>query len=188
MAHSNKGGVYQIRNEVTNQLYVGSAQNLRIRWQLHRSDLNRKKHHSILLQKAWDEYGEEHFIFEVLEYCDQPNLFERENHYLQALEPEYNIARIAESSNRGVKASDETKLKLSRAARRTKTDDSTPLHVVDKVRLTNTSLTDDDVRVVWDLAESGEYTNKQIAAIFEVNPTVIWKILNKRSYTWVTRA
>lgn len=185
----NRGGVYKIRNTVTEDIYVGSAHNLRIRWQLHRSELNRNKHHSIILQRAWVKYGADAFVFEVLEFCEPDALFERENHYFATLKPKYNIAQVAESSRRGVKTSDEAKLKMSQIMRgRKKNNDSPPLRVVDKKHVSNTSFSDDEVRAIWALFESGEFTYKQIAELNHVDVKVIWKILNGRSYTWVSRA
>jgi group I intron endonuclease len=67
-----ESGVYQIRNIINNKRYIGSsARGIYNRWKLHKSTLNRKIHHSILLQRAWDKYGKENFIFEILEWAQQ---------------------------------------------------------------------------------------------------------------------
>jgi len=63
-------GVYQIRCKPNGKIYVGSAVNLRARWDTHRRDLRRGLHHNPYLQNAWDRYRESAFEFLVLEYVD----------------------------------------------------------------------------------------------------------------------
>jgi GIY-YIG catalytic domain len=54
-------GVYQIRCKRNGKFYVGSAVNLRTRWDTHRRDLRRGSHHNPYLQLAWKLYGEINF-------------------------------------------------------------------------------------------------------------------------------
>lgn len=58
------------------------------------------------------KYGYSSFQLEILEYCDIADLTEREQYYLDKLNPKYNILKIAGSSL-GHKLTEETKqLKL----------------------------------------------------------------------------
>lgn len=91
-------GIYKIRNIANSHSYIGSAVNFKNRWRTHLHHLRSKKHHSPYLQRAWDKYGEQHFVFEILECCDKSLLIEREQFYLDSLNPEYNICKIAGSS------------------------------------------------------------------------------------------
>lgn len=109
--------IYEIRNIITNDLYIGSTVNFNDRKWRHFSDLKKGKHHSIILQRAFDKYGEETFIMKPLEKCERSSLIDLENKYLQSLEPKYNICRIA-NSNLGYKVTDETKKKLSEYAKK----------------------------------------------------------------------
>src|SRR5689334_10397216 len=52
-------GIYQIRCVRTGKIYVGSAVNLRARWDFHRRALAINQHHNPHLQAAWNLYGEE---------------------------------------------------------------------------------------------------------------------------------
>lgn len=52
---------------------------------------------------------------ELLEYCDESNLIEREQHYMNLLKPEYNVLNTADS-NLGFKHSEAT-IELFRSAR-----------------------------------------------------------------------
>lgn len=90
--------IYQIRNIVDKKLYIGSAIDFLQRKALHLSHLRCNKHHSILLQRAWNKYGEENFRFEVITVIkDKSKLIEIEQLYLDILKPKYNICKIAGS-------------------------------------------------------------------------------------------
>jgi len=76
-------GVYQIRCMPTGKIYVGSAVDLRERWEHHCRSLCRGDHHNIHLQNAWDKYGEENFEFSVLELVsDAPDLLRVEQEWI----------------------------------------------------------------------------------------------------------
>ena len=62
-------GIYKIENMINGRLYIGSSNQLRRRFYLHKWDLRRGKHHSITLQRSWDKYGEGAFQFTILLYC-----------------------------------------------------------------------------------------------------------------------
>lgn len=83
-------GIYRIKNLKNEKCYYGSSKNIEKRWGTHKNHLNGGKHHNILLQRSWDKYSEESFIFEVVEECDEKILLEREQYYLDS-KPEYNI-------------------------------------------------------------------------------------------------
>ena len=109
-----KAGIYRIINLINNKVYIGSAISFRKRWNTHLYDLLNNKHHSILLQRAWDKNGENTFKFEIIEeIVDLTKLIEREQFWLdyyKSYDPEkgYNVGTIA-GSRLGVKHSDETK-------------------------------------------------------------------------------
>lgn len=112
-------GIYRIVCSITGKFYIGSACDLRKRWQMHHSLLTRNSHHSIALQRAWNKYGEGVFAFEILELVLVPEMLTvREQHYFDMFKPfgnkGYNILPIAGSSL-GHKASPETRAKLSKA-------------------------------------------------------------------------
>ncbi len=79
--------VYQIRNTCNNKIYIGSATNYPHRKRTHLSDLKNQKHHSNKLQNAWNKYGNDNFIFEILEIVTRKeDLIEREQYWLDTLE------------------------------------------------------------------------------------------------------
>lgn len=62
--------VYTIRCVKNDKVYVGSSVSVERRWSQHKCDLSAGIHHSWKLQKAWDEYGSEHFSFEMIDTSD----------------------------------------------------------------------------------------------------------------------
>lgn len=100
--------IYAIINILDDKCYVGQASDKNYRWQVHRKELRGFYHHSILLQRAWSKHGEGNFIFTVLEVLDNTeNLTKREQHWIDTLKPEYNIAKVA-GSCLGVKRSEKS--------------------------------------------------------------------------------
>lgn len=59
--------IYKIRNVVNNKFYVGSTTDTRERFRNHRKMLRGRRHHCPHLQAAWNKYGEDCFIFEIVE-------------------------------------------------------------------------------------------------------------------------
>ena len=62
-----KPGIYIIRHIESGKVYVGSASNISKRWHRHRKDLRLGRHPNKHLQAAWTMYGEDAFVFEILE-------------------------------------------------------------------------------------------------------------------------
>lgn len=85
-------GIYRIKNILNNKCYYGSSKDINKRWNRHKNELNKNKHGNILLQKSWNKYGNENFIFEIIEECDINLLLEKEQYYLDK-NPEFNISK-----------------------------------------------------------------------------------------------
>ena len=63
----NNPGTYIITNTITDTVYVGQSVQPESRWRQHRRALRKFNHYNTLFQKAWNQYGESAFIFEVVE-------------------------------------------------------------------------------------------------------------------------
>ena len=90
----NRAGVYQIRNLVNGKIYVGSSINLRQRKCAHMTKLARGAHINKHLQSAYNIYGKENFIFEVIEFIENNKILIRakEMEYIKKLkvtDPQY---------------------------------------------------------------------------------------------------
>lgn len=100
-------GVYQILNTVSGDFYIGSSVNVKGRKATHFSKLGQGKHHSIVLQRAFNKYGQDSFKFQILECVQAAKLIEVEQQYLDVFKPKYNISPTAKNCL-GVKHSKES--------------------------------------------------------------------------------
>lgn len=111
-------GIYAIRNLANDRVYVGHARNIPRRWKAHRHMLAKGRHHSPGLQAAWVKYGEDLFLFEILEVVDDPaKLVEREQYWIDTLRAAvrrygYNVGPVA-GSRAGVPMSKSARAKIS---------------------------------------------------------------------------
>ena len=77
-------GIYKIINVVNNKFYVGSAVDLKRRKTRHFSELRTGKHNNRYLQAAWVKYGEQVFVFVVVEELpEDADLLAAENVWLK---------------------------------------------------------------------------------------------------------
>lgn len=78
-------GIYKIINIINSKFYVGSAVDLKRRKTRHFSELRGNKHNNRHLQAAWNKYGEQAFVFVVLEEVSaDADLLTAENVWLHA--------------------------------------------------------------------------------------------------------
>jgi len=78
-----KPGIYCIENIITCKKYIGQSHKVKSRINKHISELNCNSHFNDYLQKAWNKYGQDNFIYYVLEYCNEVLLDERECYYIE---------------------------------------------------------------------------------------------------------
>ena len=60
-------GIYKITNTANGKVYIGSSVDVHGRFNCHRSDLRNNRHGNQHLQNAWNLYGENSFVFEIIE-------------------------------------------------------------------------------------------------------------------------
>lgn len=110
-------GIYRITNVINGNFYIGSSSNIRRRVIEHISTL---RHHKGLrvLQRAWDKYGVDNFVVDVVELCLPAIRLDREQHYLDTLNPKYNIAINAHASTSGLPVTHLVREKISKALHR----------------------------------------------------------------------
>lgn len=107
-----KVGVYRWTNLCNGKFYIGSSTNLSKRFTKYYSltYLTKQSKSSIIL-KALLKYGHSKFSLEILEYCEANKVIEREQYYIDKLNPEYNLLKFAGLSL-GYKHTEETLSKL----------------------------------------------------------------------------
>lgn len=75
-------GIYYIKNVINNKIYIGSSNNISHRIGMHKSLLRRGKHHSVRLQNSFNKHGEKAFEFEILDECEESNLWDMEYYWM----------------------------------------------------------------------------------------------------------
>jgi len=86
----NKGsGIYMIYCIPNGRAYIGQSTSIIRRWTDHKSNLNKRKANNDHLQSAWNKYGKDKFSFHVLELCDSRVLDDREQYYIDLIDPSY---------------------------------------------------------------------------------------------------
>lgn len=120
-------GVYMAsgicQSEHLNQMiYIGSSNNLSQRIQFeHVADLNSNAHSNPVFQSAWNKYGQENFVWWILDYCEKENYIFKEQYFLDSYRPfadeknGFNIAKNSLAPFLGRKHSEESKVLMSKA-------------------------------------------------------------------------
>lgn len=111
--------IYRITNMLTGGYYIGSAESFeRRKWQ-HTYDLKRGAHKNPRMQAAWNAYGADAFVFEVLETVPEGRVaFDIENTYLMRCvgQPDcYNVNVNAYVPRLGIPHREDSKQKISDA-------------------------------------------------------------------------
>lgn len=112
-------GVYIINNSIDSKCYVGSSIDIKDRWNRHKQDLLKNIHHSKPLQNFVNKYGIDTICFKLIENCGKKDLISREQHYIDTLNPYFNICKTA-GNRLGSTVSEETRLKISNKLKGTK--------------------------------------------------------------------
>ena len=112
-----KSGIYAIINKSNGKIYVGQSIDAIDRINHHKADLKRGNHHNIHLQRAWDQYGEESFVFSILEKCSIEELDSKEIwwiNYFNSTHRDFGY-NIEDGGNLFKTVSEETKRRISEA-------------------------------------------------------------------------
>jgi len=109
--------IYKITNTANGNFYIGSSVNVRRRFSVHQSDLRKGAHHCEPLQRAWNKYGPDCFVFEVIEnHPDAHAMADAENQWLAEHGRKryfYNVGTRAGAAFLGRKHSEEAREKMS---------------------------------------------------------------------------
>ena len=66
-------GVFQIKNIFNNKVMIDSSVDMMSKWNRHKAELKFGSHRNKTLQKDWNEYGEDKFVFEILSELKHKN-------------------------------------------------------------------------------------------------------------------
>jgi group I intron endonuclease len=186
-----KHGIYRIVNNINKKYYIGSTNDLNKRMNAHTCELSINKHHSIHLQRSYNKYGKENFIFEILEYVEEMEnkielkkiLIEKEQYWIDFYNSSndkygYNICKNAYSPLGHTKGSvsEETKRKISIANKGRKRPDmwGTNSHLA--------KLSEEDVINIKVRMLNGDKINDiaidykaDLSSIYDIKNGITWK-------------
>lgn len=97
-------GIYAIVNQINGKMYIGESTHVESRQIQHFSNLRRHVHCNAKLQNAFNKYGEENFVYKILEYCSDEERFEKEIEYIakyNTFENGYNLTPGGDGPNKG---------------------------------------------------------------------------------------
>ena len=83
-------GIYKITNTITGDFYIGSSKNVKRRWSSHKWPSVWKKHPNKQLYKDMIKYGVDKFEFQVIAEVEVDKLKEKEQQFIETLNPTYN--------------------------------------------------------------------------------------------------
>ena len=85
--------VYKITNTVTGDFYIGSSKNVKRRWGEHKKPSTWKRFPNSQLYQDMQKFGVDNFAFEVIEEVEESFLKEKEQKFIETLNPIYNNNR-----------------------------------------------------------------------------------------------
>lgn len=103
--------LYMIKNLKNKKVYIGITNNPKRRKKRHFSDLRNNKHDSKKLQNAFNKYGEDNFIFEVIfeDECSREDILKTEEKFIK----KYNSFNVGYNMNEGGKENNGFKSRFS---------------------------------------------------------------------------
>jgi len=89
-------GIYKIQSKLKpERIYIGSAVYIGRRWNEHLRQLKKGGHHSILLQRHFNKYGEADLQFSILLGCEKEDILKVEQYFIDSYNPYFNTCKIA---------------------------------------------------------------------------------------------
>ena len=86
-------GIYEITNTITGDFYIGSSKDIKSRWRTHEKPSTWNEHPNNPMYLDMQKYGVEKFEFEILEEAEADKLKEKEQRFIEKLQPTYNNRR-----------------------------------------------------------------------------------------------
>lgn len=184
-------GVYKITCTTNGKFYIGSAScvngsSTRIgflgRVNQHILKLKNNKHHNLVMQNSFNKHGSDSFVFEIIEFCDYGKCLEREQFYLDSLQPFYpngfNICKSSLCNNLN-----------SNTKNRTETRDVSNLNKSLRIPVTQKDLYGNILKEFEGVALAARETNSQRVGIYKCCRGIwksangfIWEYKNKEDF------
>ena len=83
-------GIYKITNTATGDFYIGSSKDVKRRWIEHKCQSRWKNYPNNQMYMDMQKFGVNNFVFEVLAEVEESFLKEKEQEFIETLNPTYN--------------------------------------------------------------------------------------------------
>lgn len=114
--NTKKVGIYKITCTANNKIYIGSSSNIYQRWHRHKSNF-RLNVANKNIQNSYNKYGNDTFLFEIIEECLVDSLIEREQYWFDFYKANgcdlLNCGEIVSNPTRGTTLSKEKRNNIS---------------------------------------------------------------------------
>jgi group I intron endonuclease len=108
-----KSGIYSIQCIVNGKYYIGQSKDIYSRISDHKRKLITNRHNNIKLQRAYNKYGIDCFVFSTLTICPLEEIDNQEKFYINLLDSVTNGYNIESGGNKNKIISDDTRQKMS---------------------------------------------------------------------------
>lgn len=168
-------GIYKIENADSGTMYIGQSVNIEARIKKHIRNLSNGCHENDYLQRSYDKYGKDKFIFEIVKECSREELNSQEIYFINSCNtlfpngynlktggnvrieyPEIVRQKIGDG-NRGKIVSEETKQKIKENSSRWNLGRAMPEETKAKIRATKAA----NPKVPWNKGLSTDESTKQ---------------------------
>jgi group I intron endonuclease len=92
-----EAAIYSITHIASCKCYVGSTIDPLRRFADHKTALKKGNHIARRLQNSWKKYGQDAFVFQIIEVCKETERAAREQQYIDDRRPFFNWARTVAS-------------------------------------------------------------------------------------------
>ncbi len=176
-----KFGIYKITCKINNKVYIGSTEVcFKQRFKKHKQKLRNNYHENDYLQKSWSKYGEDNFVFEILEeISDKSKVKEIEQTYLNEYISKgkdfcFNLSKSATGGN--TITNDEIKEKHRQGLINSYTDELREIR-----RIHFNSRLSEMLEKAKEVKQTKEFKEKEKLRIQEMCKTEKWLEANRKS-------
>lgn len=182
-------GIYIIRNTVNGKVYIGQSRRISNREYSHFRTLEKGTHYNKHLQRSYNTYGRDAFVFEVIERCDVSELDEREKYYIK----KYDSMNINKGYNN--EGGGNVGKEVSERMREAKRGENNPMYgkkpskeTIEKMRKSsrghNTKLTEEQVYQLKEDLVNG-IPQKEVAEKYGLTVAAVGKIQMCKNWQYV---
>jgi len=109
-------GIYILTNKVNKKVYIGASVDIYKRIKQHKKLLKYKCHHNETLQLDYIRYDKSAFIFNILELCEESDLYSREIYWIEEFKSYIDKEGYNKTKGgQGNRCNDDTRNKISKA-------------------------------------------------------------------------